>query len=151
MTRNTRAPIASERGAALIEAAFTIPLLLLVAVSIFEFGRAFETWQVMTNAAREGARVAVLANSATAAIEARVKQYLEIGALEHLDAVAVSVERDVSISIGATTATASRVTVTYPFSFMVLQPVASLVVHGTTLGQPLTLTTSALMRNESQF
>ena len=50
----------SETGAALLEAAFTIPMLLLVTVGIFEFGRAYQTWQVLTNAAREGARIAVL-------------------------------------------------------------------------------------------
>ena len=50
----------SERGAALIEAAITIPLLLLISVGIFEFGRAWQTSQVLTNAAREAARLAVL-------------------------------------------------------------------------------------------
>jgi Flp pilus assembly protein TadG len=50
----------SEKGTALIEAAVTIPLLVFVCVGIFEFGRAYQTWQVVTNAAREGARVAVL-------------------------------------------------------------------------------------------
>ena len=149
--RKTRPSLASQRGVALIETAITLPLLLLVAVGIFEFGRAFEVWQVMTNAAREGARVAVLPNPATGAVEERVRQYLEIGALENLDSVSVSVQRDVNITIGATTATASQVTVTYPFSFMVLQPVANLVVSGSTLGAPITLTTSAVMRNETQF
>ena len=41
-----------ERGAALLEVAMTLPLLLLLSVTIFEFGRAFQTWQVLTNAAR---------------------------------------------------------------------------------------------------
>ena len=52
--------VKSERGAALLEAAITIPMLLLISVGIFEFGRAWQTWQVLTNAAREGARLAVL-------------------------------------------------------------------------------------------
>src|SRR5439155_4823448 len=52
----------SERGAAIIETALTLPLLLLVAVGIFELGRAYQTWEVLTNAAREGARVAILPN-----------------------------------------------------------------------------------------
>ena len=55
-----RTRVKSERGAALLEAAITIPMLLLVSVGIFEFGRAWQTWQVLTNAAREGARLAVL-------------------------------------------------------------------------------------------
>ena len=151
MASTKRPRIGSERGVALLETAFTIPLLLLVAVAIFEFGRAFETWQVMTNAAREGARVAVLPNPGSGAVDARVREYLEVGALENVDSVSVAIDRNVSIDIGGTTASASRVTVTYPFSFMVLNPVANLVVNGSTLGHPLTLTTSALMRNESQF
>jgi Flp pilus assembly protein TadG len=50
----------SERGAALIEMALTLPLLLLVTMGAVEFGRAYQHWQVLTNAAREGARIAVL-------------------------------------------------------------------------------------------
>ena len=45
-----------------------------------------------------------------------------------------------------------RVVVTYPFSFMVLQPVARLVVgNSSTTGGAITLTAGATMRNESQF
>ena len=71
----------SARGAALLEAALTLPLMLLVSVSIFEFGRAYQTWQILTNAAREGARVAVLPNEAPADVQARVRSYMvgEIG------------------------------------------------------------------------
>jgi Flp pilus assembly protein TadG len=50
----------NERGSALLEMALTLPLLLLICVGIFEFGRAYQTQQVLTNAAREGARVAIL-------------------------------------------------------------------------------------------
>ena len=45
-------------------------------------------------------------------------------------------------------ATASQVTISYPFSFVVLQPVASLVVPGTSLGSPIIMAASAMMRNE---
>jgi hypothetical protein len=34
---------------------------------------------------------------------------------------------------------------------MVFNGVAQLVVNGSNLGQPITLTTSAVMRNETQF
>ena len=59
----------SERGAALLEAAITIPMLLLVSVGIFEFGRAYQVQQVLTNAVREGARVAVLPNQPSGTAE----------------------------------------------------------------------------------
>lgn len=147
MTTNFR----SERGAAIIETALTLPIVLLVCVGIFEFGRAYQTWQVMTNAAREGARVAVLPNPVAGAADARVREYLQLGGLTSDGSVAVAVT-PVAVSLGAAgNASASRVTVTYPFSFMVLQPVARLVVSGTMTGAPITLTASATMRNETQF
>ena len=49
-----------QRGQALIETALTLPIVLVISISIFEFGRALQVWQLLTNAAREGARVAVL-------------------------------------------------------------------------------------------
>lgn len=47
----------TDRGSAIIEAALTLPILLLVVFGITEFGRALMTTNVLTQAAREGARV----------------------------------------------------------------------------------------------
>jgi Flp pilus assembly protein TadG len=152
MTRMRRL-LACERGTALLETAMTLPLLLIVSVGIFEFGRAFQTWQVLTNAAREGARVAVLPNPAAGAAEARVRAYLTTGQLAPaaVSATTVVVNPASTVAIGGgATASASLVTVNFPFQFMVLQPVARLLVSGSTLGAPFTLTASAEMRNESQ-
>jgi Flp pilus assembly protein TadG len=148
--RGPRQGIASERGTAILETALTLPLLLFVTVGIFEFGRGYQTWQVLTNAAREGARVAVLPNQAAGVAEARVRAYLTAGQLPNAGSATVTVNPAVDINIGAVTAKSSVVTVNYPFQFMVLQPVASLVVRGSTVGGPITLTASAQMRNESQ-
>ncbi len=138
-----------ERGNALVETALTLPLVLLVSVAIFEFGRAYETWQVVVNAAREGARVAILPGSTTTDVTSRAVNYMQMGQLSNATTATVNVSV-VPISIGASTANASQVTISYPFSFMVLQPVANLVVSGSTLGSPITLTASAVMRNEAQ-
>ena len=73
--------IREDRGAAIVEVALTLPLLLLVSVGIFEFGRAYQTWQVLTNAAREGARMAVLPNSSDSAVRTRVVTYMQTGQL----------------------------------------------------------------------
>src|SRR5262252_3920865 len=73
----------SESGQALLEVAMTLPLLLLVSVSIFEFGRAYQTWQVVTNAAREGARVAILPNATTGDVQSRVTAYMQSGQLDN--------------------------------------------------------------------
>jgi Flp pilus assembly protein TadG len=148
----SRNRIKSQRGTALIEAALTIPLLLLLSVVIFEFGRAFETWQIMTNAAREGARVAVLPGSTEPMVISRVQDYLRVGlsATEAANATIGLNDQTISLSAdGSMTAAGSQVVVSLPFQFMVLNPVAQLVVNGSTLGQPITLTTSAVMRNEA--
>jgi Flp pilus assembly protein TadG len=137
-----------QRGAALLEMAFTLPLLLLISVSIFEFGRAFEVWQVLTNAAREGARVAVLPGISDAMVTARVQQYADAGVLDAGVTPTVTIQRNSTISYGSGTASGSKVTVTYPFKFIVLQDVVRLVVNGSTVGAPFTMAASATMRNE---
>ena len=134
----------NQRGAALLETAITLPLVLLVAVSIFEFGRAYQTWQVLTNAAREGARIAVLPDYTDSQVRSTVSDYMTSGRLPAASSAAIDIVR--TVPFGA--ATASRVTVNYPFSFMVLNPVARMVAGSSTLGAPLTMQASALMRNE---
>lgn len=137
----------NQKGAALLETAITLPLVLLVCVSIFEFGRAYQTWQVLTNAAREGARVAILSASTDAQVTDAVKVYMQGGQLPSFDLANVSVERTVPF---AASNTASRVTVSYPFKFTVLNPVMRLVKSGSTTGQGTTTMVSvAMMRNES--
>jgi Flp pilus assembly protein TadG len=139
----------SEKGTALLETALVLPLLLAVCVGIFEFGRAYQTWQVLTNAAREGARVAVLPNSSATAATTRAKAYMTSGQLPNAGTATVAVTAETLDLGGGTTAGASRVTVSYPFQFIALQPVVQLLVQGTTtVGAPLTMTASAVMRNE---
>lgn len=137
-----------DAGAVLIETAFVLPLLLLVCVGIFELGRVFQTWHVVTNASREGARIAVLPGMDDTKVTDRVRTYLEAGALDKALTAGVRIVRNTTISIGSGTATASRVTVEYPFAFMVLQPVAELVVRESTVGSAFTMTASTTMRNE---
>lgn len=56
-----------ERGAAAVELAIVLPLLLLVIGGIVDFGRFFLTEIQLTNAAREGARAAVVSETDVAA------------------------------------------------------------------------------------
>ena len=144
-----------EDGAALVETAFVLPIMLLVSVGIFEFGRAYQTWQVITNATREGARVAVLPDYSDDSVKARVRTYLKDGGLPaaivddtaktNVDITATTIPVDVG---GTVTASAARVVVEYPFEFMVLQPVAQLVVNGSMAGAPFTMRMTTIMRNE---
>lgn len=132
----------NQRGAALLETAVTLPLILLVSVGIFEFGRAYQVQQILTNAAREGARIAVLPEYTDAQVTTVVRSYLSSGGIA---AVNPTITRNVAVG----PATASRVTINYPFNFMVLNPVARLVRPASRLGDgALMMQASALMRNE---
>jgi Flp pilus assembly protein TadG len=133
----------SERGAALLETAITLPLILLVSVAIFEFGRAYQTWQVLTNAAREGARVAILAGTTPDQIKEAVITYAAVGGLT---VTADQIALDQGKALGSWTG--SEIKVSYPFEFMVLNPVAKLVSSDATAGNALTMSAVAIMRNE---
>jgi len=46
-----------EHGQDLVELALALPFLLILLMSVLDLGRAFSTYMVLTNAAREGARL----------------------------------------------------------------------------------------------
>lgn len=50
----------NQAGQSLVELALILPILLIVVMGIFEFGRAWHTRQIVTDAARAGARRAVV-------------------------------------------------------------------------------------------
>jgi Flp pilus assembly protein TadG len=137
--------IRSQKGAALLEAAITVPIILLISVGIFEFGRAYQTWQVLTNAAREGARMAVISGTTDVNIKARVVDYMKNGALPDYGTATVTIERGVALT---GTDTGSQIVIDYPFTFMVLNPVVKLIAPSSTTGAPITMRSAALMRNE---
>jgi len=135
----------SQKGAALLEAAITVPIILLISVGIFEFGRAYQTWQVLTNAAREGARLAVTPGSTDTDVTTRVRNYMQAGQLDNAATATITITRNVPLTGNDT---ASQVQVNYPFQFMVLQPVVQLITPGSTTGAPITMQSVAIMRNE---
>ena len=49
-----------SRGQALVEFAFVLPILILLLVGIFDFGRAVYAFNTVNNAAREGSRLAIV-------------------------------------------------------------------------------------------
>ena len=57
----------SERGAAAVEFALLLPLLLMLVLGTIEFGRAYNAQITLTNAARDGVRVMAIANDPTSA------------------------------------------------------------------------------------
>jgi Flp pilus assembly protein TadG len=55
-----RARRRGHRGQSLVEFAFVLPVFILLMVGLFDLGRAVFAWNTITNAAREGARLAIV-------------------------------------------------------------------------------------------
>ena len=74
--RRVRRRIDAEDGAELIEFAMALPLMLVLVTGVFDFGLAFQQYEVVTNAAREGARLGSLsAGYSSDSVKARVNAY----------------------------------------------------------------------------
>lgn len=59
--------VRNQRGVELIEFAIVLPLLLILTLTVVDFSRAFFMKSILTAAAREGARLAVVTNDPAAA------------------------------------------------------------------------------------
>jgi Flp pilus assembly protein TadG len=116
MTRRGR--WSHEDGAELIEFALVLPMMLLVMFGIIDFGLLFQRYLVVTNAAREGARVAVLPGYTDADVQARVAQYLTAAGLTEA-APPPTIEQSVACA-GGQSISVERVTVQYPYSYSVV-------------------------------
>ncbi len=61
----------TEAGQSLVEFTMILPIFLVLMFGLIDFGRAFYTWLLVTNAAREGARVAAV-QADSSSIDARI-------------------------------------------------------------------------------
>jgi hypothetical protein len=148
MAAVTRAPArwSGESGAELIEFALVLPLLLLVLLGIIDFGFLFQRYEVVTNAAREGARVAILPGYADADVVARVNQYLTAGGLTGPHPPP-TVGHPPALLVGLQCAAVTSVTVTYPYSYSFVGGIAA-YFGPSALATRTSLKATAEMRNE---
>ncbi|MEP7216672.1 MAG: TadE family protein [Anaerolineaceae bacterium] len=69
----------TETGQSLVEFAMVLPLFLVLLFGLVDFGRAFYSWMLITNAAREGARTGAVqkdwASMKTAAYDSMCNPY----------------------------------------------------------------------------
>lgn len=114
----------SERGASAVELAIVLPVLFLVIAGIVDFGRYFFTQIQVTNAAREGARVAIITRGPTPdpvpVITDRVK-----AALPNVAPAAITISPIATCATGST-ADAS-VNVQLSFDWIVMGPAIRMV------------------------
>ena len=134
-----------EKGAELVEFALTFPLLLLVMVGIMDFGLLFQRYEVLTNAAREGARVAVLPGYNAADVTNRVNQYLLGTTLSGAVTTVVGAPALMPVG-GGRCITVIPVTSTYTHNYMFVRGIAR--YFNQTFGTRV-LTARANMRKES--
>jgi len=136
----------ARRGQAVVEFALVLPLVLILVISVFEFARAWNIQQVLTDAAREGARVAVVGNGAgqsAGAIQTKVvaamDNALSVAGIDPADAKPYGLS-----GIGGGRGNPATIQIALPYRFSFLGP-----LMGWTIGKSsLTLRTSITMRNE---
>lgn len=138
-SRRTR----DDAGQSVAEFAIVLPVLLALVVGIFEFGRSWNAQQVITNAAREGARRAVIPSISQDSVRNTIANYL---ASANLDPALGAVTIDDGSGVG----TPATVTLSYPYEFRFLGPIVDLLEGGETdhMSGAITLSTTVVMRNE---
>jgi Flp pilus assembly protein TadG len=140
---HTRRKLRSECGASAVEFALVAPLLFLLVFGIIDFGFGFGASINISNAAREGARLAVV-DADPVRVEAAVRR-----AAASLDQAALSVKVECTTSTAqpcpgglAGGKAGDEVTVKVTYKYNVMTPVAAIIGNG------LTLNASSAMRIE---
>ena len=139
--RRDRKGLGSDRGAELVEFALVMPVLLMLGLGICDFGLLFQRYEVVTNAAREGARVGST-GADDAQITAVVGQYLNAGGLTQRATIQIA-----QLTVGTPPINAVKVTVSYPNGAFFVAPIAAM--FGPELND-VTLRAAATMRLEIQ-
>jgi Flp pilus assembly protein TadG len=137
----------SERGAELIELALVLPILLLMFAAIMDFALVFQRFLVVSNAAREGARIAVLPGYSEADVQSRVTAYVQNGTGD--DTITPATELD-AVEVDPPDAdpfAAAQVTVSITHSYLLMGAVSGLLGGGS--WTTITLTARSTMRIES--
>jgi Flp pilus assembly protein TadG len=133
---------AADRGAALVELAIVLPLLVTLFLIAVDFGVVVREHQILQNAAREGARFSILPQNwvspvnPTATQDAIKQVVVDYLAEENItvDKGAVTVNQQYPITVGTLTLHGSQITVTYTRPLLIvgapLLPVGQITLTG---------------------
>ncbi len=128
----------ARRGQALVEFALVLPILVLLLLGIFEFGRAYNAYEVITDAAREATRRAVVDDT----VSVHTIETIAISALSRAGMTADSTMVTITPTglAGVTAGTPTSVAIAYPFRFLFM---------GSLIGvSQVTLRSTSTMRHE---
>lgn len=126
-----------ERGAAAVEFALVLPVLVVLLFGIIEFGFILYSKEVLTNASREGTRAGIVQavpKPTVGQIQGVVTNYISNTGVLGTWTTTVT-------GAGGAFGANLTVTVTLPYNYLVLP-------NFTTLTGPLTLTATTVMRHE---
>lgn len=130
-----------QRGAALAEAAVGLMLFFTLILGVIEFSRAFNVYQTLVHAAREGARLSVapLPGTNTLPTSAQVETYTrDFLAVSNVTGTTVTVNQTlIGPVVGGVSTVYTEVDVTVPYR--------SFLIPGNTF----TMSAHARMRNET--
>ena len=150
-SRPSRRAVAEERGAELLEFAIVLPVLLMLLIGMIWLGRAYNIYETMTRAAREGARYAGAPTCAkcgnqlpvASQVQAVVDAALSASALDPTRKTNYSYQTGVTLNPGSDS---QETGVVISFSYPV-----QLVIPFTTLNaSTITISTQVQMRQEQQ-
>jgi Flp pilus assembly protein TadG len=126
----------------MLEAVMVLPVLLMLIFALIEFGLLLGRWQMLSNAAREGARRAVVYRDRTTCTAAAVEAEVDAAVASYAAALGMSVGAgDVTLS-GACVPGAATVTVSHVHDFLFIDDFAP------SLSPSFELVGRSTMRNE---
>jgi Flp pilus assembly protein TadG len=106
-----------RRGVAAVELGFVLPFIMTLLLGLWEVGRMVEMQQILTNAAREGARQASTGNFTNTQIQTVVTNYLTEAGIPTANVVVNVVDNTTGGDVGsANYLDQLQVTVSIPYS-----------------------------------
>ena len=152
MSNVARKLFAGRSGQALVEFALVVPIFLLLVIGVIEFGRAWNLQQTITDAAREGARRAVVFDPTLTTTQVATAIMAKIQAAGFDSTQAAIVWQDCTAActtvtdFNLTRGRVINVQVQMPYRFIFLKQLMNLA--NTSSNGSLTLSTSTQMRKE---
>ena len=137
----------SEAAQTLVEFSLVLPIFLLLLFALVDFGRAFFSWQVVTNAAREGARAGAVQSDA-ATIDTKMYQSF-CSSWPDASSCALDVSKITIVKTNVQGTRGSEVSIQMSFNFDYVTPIGPMLgfIGGGALAEP-TITSTTSMRLE---
>lgn len=127
-----------ERGQALVEFAFVVPIFLVLVLGVVDFSWALRSWITVTNSAREGARLGAVGATCDDIKQRVVDTSADLVTLSDVSVVNCQGDPGTDVSV----------TLDYDYSF--ITPLGDLLtlISGGTFPETLNMTSSSDMRIE---